>query len=196
MTATSQDAPIVVVIPSDDDDGERYEIIGGKRVQMPPASAFASVVASRIVSAIGACTRANQLGEAVASTVFRLPLPRSRCRRPSGAFVSYGHWPKGQPMNVRDEAWDVVPDLAFEVVSPTDYAEDLLVKVDEYFRAGVRLVWVVYPSLRLIHVYESMTRIRVLTAADELDGGNVLSGFRVAVAALFPEAAPDEGAPS
>ena len=99
-------------------------------------------------------------------------------------------------MNVRDEAWDVVPDLAFEVVSPTDYAEDLLVKVDEYFRAGVRLVWVVYPSLRLIHVYESMTRIRVLTAADKLDGGNVLSGFRVAVAALFPEAAPDEGAPS
>ena len=58
------------------------------------------------------------------------------------------------------------------------------------------LVWVVYPSLRLIQVFESMTRIRVVTAADELDGGGVLPGFRVAVAALFPEAATDEGTPS
>ena len=101
---------------------------------------------------------------------------------------------QGQPVPLRDNAWDVVPDLAIEVVSPTDFAEDLLTKLDEYFRAGVSLVWVVYPSLRLIHVYESMTRIRVATATDELDGGAVLPGFRVAVAALFPEAATDEGA--
>ena len=52
----------------------------------------------------------------------------------------------------------------------------------------------VFPSLRVIHVYESMTRIKAVTTADELDGGAVLPGFRVAVAALFPEAA-DEGAP-
>jgi Uma2 family endonuclease len=90
----------------------------------------------------------------------------------------------------------MVPDLAIEVVSPTDFAEDLLTKIDDYFRAGVSLVWVAYPSLRLIQVYESMTRIRVVTATDELDGASVLPGFRVAVAALFPEAAPDEGAPS
>jgi Uma2 family endonuclease len=175
------------------DDAGRYEIIDGRRVQMPPVSAFASILASRITFAISFFLQGNQLGEAVTHTLFRLPLPRSRQRRPHGAFVSHGRWPKGQPQRIRDNAWDVVPDLAIEVVSPTDYAEDPLTKIDEYFRAGVSLVWVVYPSLRLIHIYETLTRVRGVTAADELDGGAVLPGFRVPVATLFPEAAADAG---
>ena len=98
--------------------------------------------------------------------------------------------PRTDPCPSSDNAWDVAPDLAVEVVSPTDLAEELMDKVAEYFQAGVRLVWVVYPRLRLIHVYESLTQVRGLTAADELDGGAVLPGFRTPVAALFPEAAP------
>lgn len=195
MTPTTLEAPVVVAAPSLGDDGDHYEIINGKRVELPPMSAFASIVASRIVFEINIFARANQRGEAVTETLFRLPLPRSRIRRPDGAFVSNDRWPRNQPVPLRDNAWDVVPDLAIEIVSPSDFAEDLLAKVDEYFRAGVALVWVVFPSLRLIHVYESMTQIRVATAANELDGGAVLPGFRVAVASLFPEAALDEGAP-
>jgi Uma2 family endonuclease len=189
------EVPVIVNVPTVPDDGERYEIIDGQRVGMPPVSAFASIVASRIVVEINIFARGNQLGEAVTDTLFRLPLPRSRNRRPDGAFVSRNRWPRGQPVPLRDNAWDVVPDLAIEVVSPTDFAEDLLTKVDEYFRAGVGLVWIVYPSLRLIQVYESMVRIRGVTAADELDGGAVLPGFRIPVAALFPEAAGGEAAP-
>ena len=52
--------------------------------------------------------------------------------------------------------------LAVEVVSPTDYAEDLLIKVDEYLRVGVVPVLGGLPSLRVIHVYESMTRIKAV----------------------------------
>ncbi len=81
-------------------------------------------------------------------------------------------------MSPTDNAWDVVPDLAVEVTSPTDFAEDQLQKVAEYFQAGVRLVWVVYPDQRCIHVYEAWNRIRVVTEADTLDGGVVLPGFR------------------
>ena len=66
-------------------------------------------------------------------------------------------------MSPDEDAWDVVPDLAVEVVSPTDIAQNLLGKVKEYFQAGVRLVWVVYPVQRCIHVYEAWTRIRVVT---------------------------------
>jgi len=193
MTTTTLEAPVVVGPPPFEDDGERYEIIDGKRVEMPPMSAFASILASRIVVQINIFALANQAGEAVTDTLFRLPLPRSRNRRPDGAFVSYKRWPKDKPQRVRDNAWDVVPDIAIEVVSPTDFAEDLLIKLDEYFRAGVLLAWVVYPSLRLIHVYESMTRIRVVTSADELDGAAVLPGFRVAAATLYPATVTDEG---
>jgi Uma2 family endonuclease len=195
MTPATLEAPVIVNVPPVIDDGDRYEIIDGNRVELPPMSAFASRIAFWIVFEINAFARANNLGEAITETLFRLPLPRSRNRRPDGAFISYQRWPKGRPQPVRDNAWDVVPDLAIEVVSPTDIAEDLLTKIDEYLRAGVSLVWVVFPSLRVIHIYESMTQIRVATATGELDGGGVLPGFRVAVAALFPEAAADEGAP-
>jgi Uma2 family endonuclease len=193
MAPTTLEAPTAVRAPYLEDDGEHYEIIDGQRVELPPMSAFASRIASWIVSEINAFARAKKLGEAVVETLFRLPAPRERNRRLDGAFVSYKRWPMGQPQRVRDNAWDVVPDLAIEVISPTDFAEDILLRVDEYFRTGVSLVWVFHPSLRLIHVYESMTRIRILTTADELDGGAVLPDFRVAVAALFPEAVADEG---
>ncbi len=61
-------------------------------------------------------------------------------------------------------------------------------KVQEYFQAGVRLVWVVYPTQALVHVYESFTGpIRVLTRQDDLDGGAVLPGFRLPLKEIFVE---------
>jgi Uma2 family endonuclease len=86
---------------------------------------------------------------------------------------------------VTDNAWDVVPDLAVEVISPHDLAEEILQKVVEYFQAGVRLVWIVYPQQRLVYVHESLTQVRCLTQTEELDGGAVLPGFRLPLANLF-----------
>ncbi len=60
-------------------------------------------------------------------------------------------------------------------------------KIDEYFRAGVELVWVIYPVQRIVHVYESMKRIRVLLGTEEIDGGQVVPGFRLPLTALFQE---------
>lgn len=67
-----------------------------------------------------------------------------------------------------------------------------MTKLDEFFRAGVRLGWVVHCNLQHIHVYESLTSIRVVTSADDLDGGSVLPGFRVRVASLFPPMASED----
>jgi hypothetical protein len=62
-------------------------------------------------------------------------------------------------------------------------------KVNDYIEAGVRLVWVVYPRLWLVHVFESFTSIRVLERADTLDGGIVLPDFRLPLNELLPERA-------
>jgi Uma2 family endonuclease len=121
--------------------------------------------------------------------LFRLPLNGSRNRRPDVAFVTFERWPKDRVMPLTDNAWDVVPDLAVEVISPTDLVYELMQKIAEYFQAGVRLIWVVYPPERLVYVYEALTQVRILTLADELDGGAVLPGFRLPVAKLFPEVA-------
>jgi Uma2 family endonuclease len=173
--------------PAAGDDGERYEIIDGQRVEMPPMSAYASVLASRLVLRVFHFAESHHLGEAFTDTLLRLPLKKVRNRRPDGAFVSFQRWPKGRPIPNSENAWDVVPELVIEVISPTDWGEDIIEKIEEYFDAGVQLVWVVYPRRRLIHVYESLTQIRVLRHTDVLDGGKVLPDFRLPLTDLFQE---------
>ncbi len=177
-------APIVV-----GDTGEEalYEIIDGQRVELPPMSAYASRVASRLGSGLNRFAGEHDLGEAVTEVLFRLPLETSRNRRPDVAFVSYQRWPKDRPQPISDNAWDVVPDLGVEVISPNDLAEEVMQKLQEYFQAGVRLVWVVYPAQRVVYVYESFTRVSIRVGTEELDGGEVLPGFRLSLAKLFPE---------
>ena len=75
--------------------------------------------------------------------------------------------------------WDLVPDLAIEVVSPTNAAVEVQAKIDEYFEAGVSRVWVIYPKQKNIHIYASPTQIQVLQLGDELDGGDLIPGFRL-----------------
>jgi Uma2 family endonuclease len=179
--------PVVLPAPEIGSEDGLFEIIDGQRVELPPASAFASRIASLIVRRVGNFAEENDLGVAVTETLFRLALPVARNRRPDVAFVSFERWPKGRDMDDRDNVWNVVPDLAVEVVSPTDLAEEIIEKMDEYFRSSVRQVWIVYPRQRLLHVFNSLTSVRVLTRADELDGGAVLPGMRLAVASLFPE---------
>jgi Uma2 family endonuclease len=124
-----------------------------------------------------------------------LPLVEDRSRRPDAAFVSFKRWAKNRPLPRDADAWDVVPDLTVEVVSPTDVAEQLQEKIDEYFRAGVSLVWVVYPLRSQVYVYQSPTQVRILTAADELDGGALLPDFRLSLSELF-SASVENGTPS
>jgi Uma2 family endonuclease len=120
----------------------------------------------------------------VIEMLFRIDAAANLQRRPDVAFVSYERWPRSRRVP-EDAAWDVVPELAIEVVSPTNLAEDLLAKVGEYLRVGVRQVWVIYPAAAQVHVHESPTHIRVLGRGDELDGGPLLPGFRLPLAELF-----------
>jgi Uma2 family endonuclease len=178
------EGPQVVAERFGGDDEPLFEIIDGQRVELPPMSVLASFVASLLVGELNAFAKSKALGRAVMEILFKLPSLNGN-RRPDVGFVSFGRWPKDRSMPAEGNAWDVVPNLAVEVVSPSDFAEELLEKVTEYFQAGVELVWVIYPRLRVVHVYESASRIRVLTESDELDGGSVLSGLRLPLSSLF-----------
>jgi len=180
-TATLAD-PVPIV-----SDEELYEVIDGVRVRTPPMGVFAVWVASEIHFHLSFFARTQNLGRAIAEALFHLPAPIKRDRRPDVAFVGYDRWAKSKPMPPTDNAWDVVPNLVVEVVSPTDTADEVHRKTAEYFRAGVQLVWVVYPTQAEVYVYSSPTQVGVLTKADTLDGGTVLPGFQLALADLFTE---------
>ena len=162
----------------------------GKRVELPPMSIYAVVIATELSRKLGNHGEAQNLGRAVTDGLFRLPLARdrNRNRQPDVAFVSYARWPRERPLPLTVNAWDVVPDLAVEVISPTDGFEEVLGKVagNPPIEAGVSQVWLLIPVLRLVYVHESLTRVRLLAADDELDGGALLPGFHTAVARPIP----------
>jgi Uma2 family endonuclease len=164
-----------------------YELVNGQRVEMPPMSVRAAMVASSLVAELNAFTKGKDVGQVFPEMLFRIPLTddSSRERRPDIAFVSYQSWPVESPQDPDANAWEVIPDLAVEVISPSERAEDQREKVLEYFRVGVRCVWVVFPKLRLIDVYESPTRVQILTETDTLRGDPVLPGFELTLANLF-----------
>ncbi len=176
--------PVVPAAPPAAGDNVLYEIVNGRYVELPPMSTAAGMIASRLGHKLAAHAEAQELGEVANEILFGLDPDGRLRRRPDLAFVSYRRWPRGQPWPHTDP-WLVVPDLAVEVVSPTDPAEALMQKVAEYLRAGVAQVWVVYPVVQFVLVYESLTQVRGLTAADELDGGAALPGFRLSLATLF-----------
>jgi Uma2 family endonuclease len=195
MTTVTTWGPIAAAAPLPPED-TLYEIVDGRYVELPPMSVYAGVIASRLVQLLGTFATSHQLGQVVAEVLFGLT-PRARRKyRPDVAFVSYRKWAKDRPLPTTDP-WPVVPELAVEVISPTDPAEAVQTKVVEYLQGGVQLVWVIYPVLGWVLIYESQQRVRGLTVADELDAEPVLPGFRLPLRELFTQPpAPPDGAES
>ncbi len=77
------------------------------------------------------------------------------------------------------------PDLAVEVVSPSDSFADVETKARMWLTHGTRIVWVVEPDSRRVLIYELDRDRRELVESGDLDGGDVLPGFKVSVAKLF-----------
>ena len=81
----------------------------------------------------------------------------------------------------------MAPDLAVEVISRDNTREEMDRKLSDYFAAGVRLVWYVYPATREVRVYASPEKYVTLGAQDTLDGGDVLPGFQLPLATFFAQ---------
>jgi Uma2 family endonuclease len=79
----------------------------------------------------------------------------------------------------------VVPDWMVEIISPSNSAGEVIDKVDEYFRAGSRLVWVIYPHAQRVYVYTSPTEVTVYEGREELSADPVLPSLRLTAHALF-----------
>jgi Uma2 family endonuclease len=185
MTTVITAAEHLPVFSPRKDDDPLYEILDGQRVELPPMSTLATRVASNLHMYLGHYLVSNRIGEAVVDGLFRLPLPKERNRRPDVAFISADTIAQA-PNPGSDNAWAVVPELMVEVVSPHDYGEEIIERIDEYFTAGTKLVWIVYPTWRLVYVYESPYGVRILRETDHLEGGVVLPAFRLPIVSLFP----------
>jgi Uma2 family endonuclease len=158
-----------------------YEVVNGHRVELPPMSAQSTWIASLLFGHLFPHVHGRSLGWLVSEMLFALA-PESRLkRRPDVAFVSADRWPLDREPPAAGD-WEVVPDLAVEVVSPNDLFQTVVAKVGEYFDHGVRQVWVVVPRERRVYVYDAPEVVRVVTA--DLDTP-LLPGWRLPLANLF-----------
>jgi len=158
-------------------DGQVVEkIVGAKQVE----------IAFKLAFALEWFARPKRLGRAITELIFRIDRVKDLQRRPDAAFISDAQWPtRRRAPDV--PVWDIVPELAIEVISPNNSAKEVQRKIHEYFKAGARRVWVVCPDESEVYDYSSPKRIQVLQLGDELDGGDLLPGFRLPLAAIFED---------
>ena len=132
---------------------------------------------------LGTHVSARKLGVVVgAETGFRLARNPDTVRGVDAGFVRADRIPKtGRPTTY----WEGAPDLAVEVLSPTDTVEAVEEKVDDYLAAGCPMVLVINPRRRTLTVHRPGRDPVVLREADTFDAGEVVPGFRCPVAAVF-----------
>lgn len=168
------------------DDGFRYELVNGELIRMPPAADEHGQVTMELAGPLHSHVKQNKLGTVYAAeTGFKIDSNPDTVRAPDIAFVSNERMKETQrPQSYRVGA----PDLAVEVLSPSDTVRKVEAKVAAWLEAGARAVWVVSPKLHTVTVYRSLIDIVTLTEKDTLDGGDVVPGFRIALAEIFGRA--------
>jgi Uma2 family endonuclease len=160
-----------------------HELVRGVLHRVMPAAAAHGSVVSRVHGALAAHVYPRGLGELFSeSTGFLLERHPDTVRCPDVAFVAGQRLPAG---GLASGFAELAPDLAVEVVSPGDRHTDVMDKVADYLRLGVRCVWVLFPAERTVHVFGAGGQERVVGEHGTLEGGEILPGFSVPVAPLF-----------
>jgi Uma2 family endonuclease len=165
------------------DDGFRYELVKGELRKMSPAGGEHGVIVVNVTLLLGQHVKINNLGVCCgAETGFKIASDPDTVRAPDLAFVSHERIPEG---GAPKKFWPGAPDLAIEVLSPGDTYTEVEEKVEQWLGAGARAVWVINPKRRGVAVYRPTTDVTRLSEGDELDGGDVVPGFRCEVAEIF-----------
>jgi Uma2 family endonuclease len=168
------------------DDGNFYELVRGELICMAPSAYLPGAVVGRTMGALAAFVYPRNLGDlGSADTGFRLEHDPDTVRAPDIWFVRAGRVPIG---DAAAHFYRGPPDLAVEVLSPTDRYRDVMAKVRDYLAAGTPLVWVIDPLGRSAAVFRGGGAAQLLGEDGILDGGEVLPEFSVSLRELLPAA--------
>jgi Uma2 family endonuclease len=170
-----------------EEDAYRLELVRGRAVREPRPGARHGWIVRKLYRALDAHLEENELGIVINETGFLLSVDPPTVRGPDLAVITSESLPRE---GIPEGFWTRPPDLAIEVLSPSNSAVEIHEKVLDYLTSGTRLVWVVDPHTRTVTVYGSRHESHLLTLGDDLEGGEVLPGFRIALADLFEPYTP------
>jgi Uma2 family endonuclease len=161
------------------------ELVRGVVRMMTPASGAHGLVSGNVFRLLSIYVREHALGRCFAdSTGFELPGLPNTVRAPDASFVRASRLP---PQGVEAEGgWlQLAPDLAVEVLSPSESASDIAEKLADYGAAGTALVWLIDPAKRSVGVFARSEPVRWLAENDTLGGSDVMPGFICSISELF-----------
>src|SRR5262245_20352488 len=164
------------------DDGVRYELQAGVLVSEPiPISRHARAQV-RMAVVLERFVEPRRLGYVFGENGYLLATDPDTVRGPDVSFVRADRF---DPDEAARGFLRGAPDLAVEILSPSNRPGEIHGKVADYLAAGCKLVWVVDPKRRIVTVYRTLLSPRRIGVDDLLDGEDVLPGFSVPVSALF-----------
>ena len=163
------------------DDGFRYELVRGELVKMVPAGAIHGSIGSTVGWYLGSHVKNLRLGIVFGiDTGFQLA--EDHVLAPDGAFVSESRIPaSGLPEGFFPGA----PDLAIEVISPSERERHISQKVDDYLHYGCKMVVLIRPRTRRVEVHTPNQEVQILESGDVLDGGDAVPGWQLPIADIF-----------
>ncbi len=162
-----------------------YELIEGELVKMSPTGLEHGAVELAVGAELRAWNKQYKLGRVFVGEVgFYTRGDEHTVRAADAAFISYERLPT--------DTWlegysNISPDLVVEVISPGNSAEEIEEKTREWLDFGVRMVWIVYPKARRVHVYTSPDKPLILDSDAKIDGSDVLPGFHTPISTFFED---------
>jgi len=165
--------------------GKWFEFINGVIYEAAMPKPIHAVIVGLITHFLIVFVHAHDLGEVLADGC-EFNLPNGDTVIPDVAFVSKAHH-EGVP-----EEYFIAPDLAVEVISPSNRPREMMNKIESYINNGTRIVWAVYPDEKVVDVWQSADDggllVHKVTIEGMLEGGNVLPGFTLAIKDIFSRA--------
>ena len=164
-------------------DGFRYELVRGELRKMAPAGHAHGEYAMSIGAPLAVHVKTNGLGKVYAAeTGFQLESDPDHVRAPDAAFVRLQ-----RVEDVQDQPgfFPGAPDLAIEVISPSDLYTDVDEKVADWLDAGTLAVILVDPRRRVVKLHRSMTDVVVLNVEDTLTVDDIVPGWQMPVGEIF-----------
>ncbi len=165
------------------DDGFRYELVRGELRKMSPAGRFQGKIAALMTASLWGHAEANRLGEVyTAESGFELARDPDHVRVPDVAFVRRD---REESAGNQDGFFPGAPDVAIEVISPSDRYARVNEKVADYLDSGTLAVILIDPRSRNVRVHRPQAAAVTLTESDVLEVDDVIPGWRIPVGDIF-----------
>jgi Uma2 family endonuclease len=179
---TRADLAALYALPENKD--KRFELINGEIYEVPAASLLHNWIITQLVFLLKTFVDPRSLG-VVFGDGAGFDLPNGDSVEPDVAFVA------GADATALPKRYNIAPDLAVEVVSPSNTPTEMSDKIDSYLTSGTKRVWVVYPERHVIEVFRRLgdrsTAYETYRMGDTVIGEGLMEGFTLRVGDIFPK---------